>query len=511
MPTVRTVTIVGAGSAGWLTALALTTYCPFLKVRLVRLRGGAAVGVGESTQGDLAQLLHAARIDIAEFYAACDATLKCGIYYTDWNTVGTHYWHPFADVALGTPQLDSGPNYTVAHHYQQQITKRSSGYSHDAYYQAVHASYDTCVTQKQVFPKAAIAFHIDAHQLTRFLEAKLPQVHVVEADHVAVEADDKRISALVLDGSRRLEADLFVDCTGFNRALIGGIDDLEPLPYVPNVNRAVAAQVPYLDPAAECTPYTGAHAHEHGWTWEIPLQTRVGSGFVYHSDFLDADEAERRFRQHWGVERMHDVSVAHLAFDSATLRRPWVQNVVAVGLAAGFVEPLEATGLSWTIMSATQVCRGIAEHFYDADTAHKYNANLRGYIYDVHDFIDAHYTLSARRDTDYWVHQTGRTYPERLQNRLRLYAAEMPTSANRTKTSPWAFHEVSWLDILNGYGFRYEPLDVDPTHVERAERELREVGRATRRGAPPLECAPPKATRTLPRRAMMPRTRRSRR
>lgn len=504
MPSVRAVTIVGAGSAGWLTALALHTYCPWLQIRLVRLRGGAAVGVGESTQGDFTQLLHAAQIDVGEMYAQCSGTLKCGIYYTDWNTVGSHYWHPFADVTLGTPQLDSSPNYTVAHHYQQMILQDPEQFTHEGYYRAVHPSYETCVTDRLVSPKAAIAFHVDAHALTRFLEQRLPRVHVIDADQVHVEVEDGQVSRLVVDGSRTVDADLYVDCTGFNRALIGRIDAMDTLAYEPNVNRAVAAQVPYLDPETEPTPYTGAHAHAQGWTWSIPLQTRFGSGYVYHDAFQTPDEAEAAFRESWGTDRMKDVSVAHLSFDSATLRNPWVGNVAAIGLSAGFVEPLEATGLSWTVMSATQLCRTIADHFYDRDASDKYNGNLRGYIHDVQDFIDAHYTLSSRRDSEFWRHHTSRAYPERLQNRLAVYAAEMPTSANRAKTSPWAFHEVSWLDILNGYGFAFQPLDVDPAQISRAERELREVARMDRRGHKPLECTPPTLRKTRPRPAMRP-------
>ena len=146
--TVDSVTIVGAGSAGWLTALALDTYCPFLKTRLIRPRDGAAIGVGESTQPDFVELLQAARIDLRAFYEACEATMKCGIFYRDWNELGKHYWHPFSDLSLGEhygPQNLSA-TYTVAHHYQQMILRRRG--SHAQYYKSVHTSYDPCVRKK---------------------------------------------------------------------------------------------------------------------------------------------------------------------------------------------------------------------------------------------------------------------------------------------------------------------------------------------------------------------------
>ncbi|MGD8340791.1 MAG: tryptophan 7-halogenase, partial [Gammaproteobacteria bacterium] len=150
----QSVAIVGAGSAGWLTALAFQTYCPFLKVQLIRPSRGGAIGVGESTQPDLPELLRAARIDLKAFYEACDATMKCGIYYRDWNEVGKHYWHPFTDLSLGE---NFGPenlsaNYTLAHHYQQMILRRRG--SHAQYYKSVHTSYNTCVKNRLVAPES---------------------------------------------------------------------------------------------------------------------------------------------------------------------------------------------------------------------------------------------------------------------------------------------------------------------------------------------------------------------
>src|SRR5690606_2114544 len=122
---------------------------------------------------------------------------------------------------------------------------------------------------------------------------------VLEADKVDVEVADGEVAALVLDG-RKVSADLYVDCTGFGRAIFKRVATPDIMRYEANVNRAVAASVPYLDVDKEIAPYTKAHAHENGWIWTIPLQSRIGSGFVYHGDFLSPDEAERRFREYWG-------------------------------------------------------------------------------------------------------------------------------------------------------------------------------------------------------------------
>lgn len=487
---VDSVTVVGGGSAGWLTALALNTYCPFLKIRLIRPRKGVAIGVGESTQSDFVQLLHAARIDLRDFYDACDTTMKCGIYYTDWNEIGKHYWHPFADL---NPGPEYGPanlsaTYTAAHHYQQMILRHRG--NHTQYYKSVHTSYKTCVKNKQVAPESAVAFHVDAHRITGYLERYLTEVEVLEADDIDVNVEDGRVSGLILDGSKSVRADLYVDCTGFARAVYERVATPDILPYDANVDRAVAAQVPYLDVDKEITPYTHAHAHDYGWTWVIPLRSRIGSGYVYHSDFCSAAAAEQNFRAYWGEERMRDVEVKHIAFDSASLRNPWVGNVVAVGLSAGFIEPLEATGLNWTLTSGQELCQSLLTRYYDEDTSSKYNFNLLGYIYDVQDFIDAHYKLSQRRDTEFWKHHASRRYPDRLEHRLALYAKEMPTNRNRLKASPWAFSELSWLDILNGYDFRYEKIDIDPKVIEATEGLIRQIATKDWPGVHPLACRP---------------------
>jgi len=482
MQTVKSLTIVGAGSAGWLTALVLSTYCPYLKVTLVRPRQGSPIGVGESTQADLIRVLRAGRIDVQTFYKACEATMKCGIFYENWNAVGEHYWHPFSNLAL------TG-SYTAAHHYQQMILDGAPGYDYTDYYDAVHTSYDVCVRQKRVAPEAAVAFHVDAHRITEYLERELTEVEVLEADQVDVESADGRITGIVLDG-RRISADLYVDCTGFSRALFRHVAEPEIMPYEANVNGVVAAQLPYVDKQGEVMPFTRAHAHEHGWTWSIPLQTRIGSGYVYHRDFCTPEMAERNFRAYWGEDRMRDANVRHIAFDSITLRNPWVSNVVAIGLSAGFVEPLEATGLNWIITSADLLSQSLGARYYDGDTSAKYNANLLGYIFDVHDFIDAHYKLSARRDSEFWRYQTSRPFPERLELRLQLYAEEMPSDANRIKTAPWAFNEVSWLDILNGYRFRYAKLPIHASQTAEARAALREIASSPRRGIDPCTCVP---------------------
>jgi tryptophan halogenase len=479
---VKSVVIVGAGSAGWLTALVLSVYCPFLKVRLVQPRVNKTIGVGESTQPDFPQRLAAAHVDFAEFFRECDVTMKCGIFYRDWNVLGDHYWHPFSKM------VDSGP-YTAAHHYQQLIGENPSAYSHENYYAAVHTSYETCVKKNLVAPEAALAFHVDAAKLAIYLRKHLTAVEVVESDRIDVLVADGKVSGLALDDGKTVAGDLYVDCTGFARAVFRKIASPKKLPYEANVNRAVAGAVPYADNPADLHPYTRAHAHEHGWTWSIPLQTRIGSGYVYHGDFCSREQAEKNFRQYWGEERTRNVEVRHISFDSDSLSESWVGNVVAIGLSAGFVEPLEATGLNWTISAADLLSRSIGAQYFDEDVRARYNALMQGYIHDVQDFVDAHYKLSSRRDSEFWRYQTSRPFPERLNHRLAVYAAEMPNDTNRVKSFAWAFNEVSWLDILNGYRFKYAKVAVSPAQRAEAQQALQRIAAAPRQSIDPRAVA----------------------
>jgi tryptophan 7-halogenase len=476
---IASIIIVGGGSAGWLSALVLSTYCPFANIKLIRPRSNKPIGVGESTQPDLPQRLAAAGINVDAFYRACDATMKCGIFYRDWNVVGDHYWHPFTDIA------DSS-SYTAAHHYQQLILEDPARYSHAGYYAAVHTSYATCVRRTLVAPEAATALHIDAAKAAQFLEKALTTVELIESDTIDALTEGRRISGIRLGAGKTVSADLYVDCTGFARALSGKVaPSPKILPWETAVNRAATADVPYVGIATDYHAYTKVHAHEHGWTWSIPLQERIGTGYVYHGDFCSPEQAERNLRAYWGEERMRDVKVRHISFANDILREPWVENVVAIGLSAGFIEPLEATGLNWTISCADLLSRFICARYVDEDMRFKYNALMTGYIHDVQDFVDVHYKLSARRDSEFWRYQTSRAYPERLEHRLAMYEAEMPNARNRVKSFAWAFNEVSWLDILNGYNFKYRRLQATAEERRQAELALGKIATSPRKALDP--------------------------
>ena len=464
--TIQKIVIVGGGTAGWITALSLI-HNPFLEITIVQPLNGNSIGVGESTQPDFMRLLADSNIAISEVLTACDATFKCGIYYEDWNKVGSNYWHPFSAMA------HSG-TYTPAHHYQQLMISDPEKYTHEKYYEVVHPSYDVCVKNNLLDIEACKALHIDADKLHRFLREKLKnKVTVVEPSTIEVFTEDEFIEFIVCDNSIKLEADLFVDCTGFSNLLGKQIGNTEVEYYHENVETAIFARIPYIDKEKEMLPYTKAHAQQHGWIWTIPLASRIGSGYVYTKNSCTPEEAEQQFREYWGVDRMKDIQLKHIPFKSDALKTPWKNNVVAIGLSGGFVEPLEATGINWIVTAAQYLTKLVGNGYFDQNTISIYNNGLANYVHDVQDFVDVHYKLSARRDSKLWQYHTFRKHHPRLETRLEIYKKQMPSKWNRFSDIPWAFNEVSWIDILNGYEFKYEKVNVAEAVVSGVEKEMR--------------------------------------
>ena len=455
MKKLNSICIFGGGSAGWLTALALRTYLPEIEITIAISKKHNNVGVGESTQPDLLDLLNEAGININDFISKVDCTKKQGIYYANWNTVGTNFWHPF------TSSSSTG-TYTRAHHYHVMHNRSPDNYPLNEYYKRVHPAYDE------------YALHVDADKMAQYLRTFLQNsVRVIEFDEYELKASADSIESIIIDGDT-ISSDLYVDCTGFSRILTNAIGNIETDGYEGNVNAALFARIPYGHPKTKRIPYTKADAWSNGWCWTIPLSTRVGSGCVYNSNFCSEEEAKAHFINYWDGA-IDETSIKSVKFPSDSLITPWKSNVVAIGLSAGFVEPLEATGISWFVLSSQMLGITLRNRFYDNNVAMTYNGNMRCYIEDVQDFIDVHYMLSSRDDTEFWKYQTSRDRHLRVTTRLELYKKHMPNKKNRRNSIPWAFNDVSWIDILTGYNFKFDDQDIPAHLILELEEELNEV------------------------------------
>ena len=448
----NSVCIFGGGSAGWLTALSLRTYLPEAKITIAISKKHSNVGVGESTQPDLLDLLGNSGIDVNDFIDKVDCSQKKGIYYKNWNTIGTDYWHPFTSLS------DKG-RYTRAHHYNVMHKRDPNNYPLEDYYKRVHPEYDE------------YALHIDADKMAQYLREFLKDVvEIIDFDDYTLRMSDGKIDYITVDGVS-IESDLYVDCTGFSKVLVNSIDNTVTDNYEGNVNAALFARLPH---GSQPDRYTTADAWGNGWCWTIPLESRVGSGCVYNTNFCSKDEAIEYFINYWkGAIDKDDIRA--IEFTSESLISPWKSNVVAIGLSAGFIEPLEATGISWFVLSAQMLAVTLRNRYYDETTALTYNGQMRCFIEDVQDFIDVHYMLSSRDDTKFWKYQTNRDRHLRLKTRLEIYKKHMPNKNNRRNNIPWAFNDVSWIDILTGYHFKFDDQDIPAYLIAEVEEELKQV------------------------------------
>jgi tryptophan halogenase len=417
----KRVLIVGGGSAGWTTAAYLNAVLnvgeqKVAEISLIESPDVPRIGVGEATIPNINRTLASIGLDEAEFMKAVDGTFKQSIRFVNWlDNDGDFYHHPFCRYGSG-PHDDAGRRWLMSDRSMPFMDTVS----------AQPAICEMGLSPKMLDNEASglslvYAFHMDALKfadyLTAFSTARGVTHHL---DHVVdVEMHDNgNIAAVQTKSGKRLEADLFVDCTGFAAQLIekklgiGWVDCSQWL----LCDRAVTINVPYEHHyPGYVRPYTTATALSAGWVWDIPLQTRRALGYVHSSAFLSADDAEQELRAFEG-EHAASLSSRIVNFKVGRREQQWAANCVSIGLSAGFIEPLESTGLYLSQVAS----EALAEYFPFSDDmaslAFRFNRVMANRFYEILDFINMHYCLTRRTDTEFW-REIGR--PERINDRLR--------------------------------------------------------------------------------------------
>lgn len=452
---VKKICIFGAGSAGWVTALGLRSMLRGIDVTIVCPKNHSSIGVGESTLPDLLQLLNEAGIDLPEFMAETNSVFKHGMYFKNWNGEGTEYWHPFSFLPR------EGNLYSRAHHYHNMNKVDPIKFPRKNYYKHVHPSWTLAIENNLSSTEMGHALHINAIEFADYIRRFVGNsIRVIDCNTHQINHNSQRIESIVVDGVK-IEADLYIDCTGFSKALISKVSNLENDGYEANINVALFGRVQYSHPSVNFIPYTKGEATKHGWIWTTPIRNQVGTGYCYHSDFTTEEEARTDFIKYWNGA-LTEENIRKIPFSSTSLKRPWTSNVVAIGLSSGWVEPLEATGLSTFIQAINSLTRFLENHYYDNDVINRYNASIVNQIEDVKDFIDVHYSLSSRKDSEFWRWATSRKIHPRLESKLEVYRKFMPNLKNRNQTHSWAFSDISWIDTLTGYDFEFDPIVETP-------------------------------------------------
>ncbi len=453
------VVVLGGGTAGWMTAAGIARLLPELaQVQLVESEDIGIVGVGEATLPHIRGFVEKLGIDEAAFMKATHATYKLGIDFRDFGRIGESYIHPFGS-------FGEELNGVGFHHYWLELQRSGMARPLGDYSLAVTAAsanrFKPPAQDDSLASTYGYAYQFDATLFGPFMREFGLSIGVErhEGKVVSVDRDGESgdVRALVLDDGRRIEGDLFIDCSGFRSVLLGqelGSDWEDWTHWLP-CDRAAA--MPCSHATDELRPYTTATAMPAGWRWQIPLQHRMGNGYVFSSAHLGEDEACEAIRAAAEGEPLADPRI--LRFRPGRRARSWSHNVIGVGLASGFLEPLESTSIYLAQMAITYLIELFPEDGQiDPRDRDEFN-RLVDMEYDrVRDFLILHYHATTRDDSEFWNHVRTMTVPDSLAEKMELWRK----AGRIEKYSDGLFYDASWIAVYVGQGFLPQQHDVRP-------------------------------------------------
>jgi tryptophan halogenase len=480
---IQRIVIAGGGTAGWMCAAGLARVVPRdVSVTLVESAEIGTVGVGEATIPTLSDFNEFLGIDEADLLRATGGSIKLGIEFVDWYARGQRYFHPFGTFGMDTAEFKF-------HHLWLRLALAGAHESVPADLVADISDYNLCslaaragkFAQDRSGNNAFVetlryAFHFDAERYAAMLRAyaEARGVRRVEGRIATVEQSaDGRIAALELADGDRIAGDLFVDCTGFRSLLLGEtlgagfIDWSDALP----CDRAVTVASPALSPVP---PFTRSTADDAGWRWRIPLQHRTGNGYVYCSRYLSDDAARARLLESIDGPALGEPRL--IRFRTGHRARFWVGNCVAIGLAAGFIEPLESTSIHLIQMGIARLLRLFPDTGFDPADIAEYDRQMQREFDEIRDFIVLHYMATSRDDTPFW--RQCRTLPvsDTLAHRITLFRSKGRLARHQDEL----FTEESWLAVMLGQGMRPASYDrlVDRYPLDRVVGQTRALRQA---------------------------------
>ncbi len=471
---IRQLVIVGGGTAGWMTAASFAHYFGRnLDITVIESSEIGTVGVGEATIPAIRDFIRSLGLDEFEVMRATQATCKLGIEFKDWSRTGASFFHPFG--VFGSPARD-----VPFHQYWLRLRKQGDTTPYGEYSLAVLLARQNRFTRPH--PQATglsifdWAWHFDAGLFAAYLRDFALRRGVVRIDRKIVDvnlrAGDGFIESVSLDDGARVGGELFVDCSGFRGLLIEGAletgyeDWTRWLP----CDRAVA--IPCAS-AGELTPYTRASALAAGWQWRIPLQHRLGNGYVYCSRFVSDDEAAATLIGNLEGEPLAEPNF--LRFTTGHRRKFWNRNCVALGLAGGFLEPLESTSISLIETGIEKLRRLFPDKSFDPALAEEFNRSSQLEFERLRDFLVFHYKATSREDSPLWRECRAMPIPETLGYKLELFKSRGFLVRYEWET----FFDPSWMALYSG--FDYLPDDYDPLADHFDIEELRRTLAGMRR------------------------------
>lgn len=474
---IKKITIVGGGTAGWMAAAVLAHHyrqqAP--RIRLVESEQIGTVGVGEATVPGIIRLNQYLGIREADFIAATGATFKLGIEFADWGNAGERFFHPFADFGAPISGLPFFPIWLKLR--RQGKAADLSEYSLATAMAQANAFAQPDDQAKTPLALYSYAYHFDAARYAKLLRSYAEQRGVERIEgkisNVTCDGDRGYIQALNLESGLTVDGDLFIDCSGFRGLLIEqklktGFEDWGH--WLP-VDTALAIQSERSTPPE---PYTRASASQAGWRWRIPLQHRNGNGHVFSSTHLSIEKASEDLIRNLDGAPLGEPR--RIRFRAGMRKQFWHKNCVALGLASGFIEPLESTSISLIQTGIEKLLSFLPDLVPETQKIAEANRLNREEYERLRDFIILHYKLNGRDDTEFWQDMRTMEVPHTLQQKMDAFQQDGRLISFEQET----FLEASWLAIY--HGLRFEPRsylpDVDSLDKNQLATILEKMRRA---------------------------------
>ena len=466
MKKIEKIVIVGGGTSGWTTTLNVLRHTDNPKIINISSKEISVIGVGESTTGTMNDIIRSKKnieIDELDFLKQTNSTYKLGIFHKDWHTEGESFVSPLGDEFLNEterPSIDYD-YYRIYHiannnmKYEQtqgQLMLHNKlqflNVPYNDYYKPIFDNQ----SGKIDFAFHHIAYHLDTFEVGDYLKKQvLKDDRVSHVDDIVTHVNrdkDGLVTSLVTKSGQVIEGDLFIDCTGFFRLLIQEDNDFISWENNLLTNRAIA--FPTKD--YKITNHTTAKARKYGWEWNIPLQHRMGRGYVFNDRMISVDQAIEEVEKDYGkIDVVNDVK-----FTPGRMKKAWHKNVISAGLSNGFVEPLEATAIHMTII---QIELFLTKYYTDNldfknESQHiNYNRTIGDTWDDIRDFINLHY-VNTRQDTDFWkMSSSEQRWSPRLKELLETWKTRMPRVVDYSSSNYMNFYKLGntlWYQVLLG-------------------------------------------------------------
>ena len=444
---INNVVIAGGGTAGWMAAAALSKLVgKNINVTLIESDEIATVGVGEATIPPIRTFHKLLGINEQAFMQATQASFKLGISFENWGQTNTQYIHSFG---MTGKECWAGE----FHHFWLHSLSLGLESEFGQYCYELQAAKQNKFAFNQQNP-INYAFHMDASRYALFLRKFAENLGVIRVEGKITQVNkcpaSGFIDSLTLNDNSTIEGDFFIDCTGFRgllieQALHTGYEDWSHL--LP-CDSAVAVQTKTID--EDIKPYTRAIAHEAGWQWKIPLQQRVGNGLVYCSRYLADDQATQLLLENIQGDPLTEPKI--IKFTTGRRRKGWNKNCLALGLASGFVEPLESTSIHLIMSGIIRFMRLFPFNGITEQAVSEYNTQLKSEIENIRDFIVLHYKVTERTDSEFWRHCNSMEVPDSLAHKISLFKRTGRVFLDDGDI----FRVDSWVQVMLGQGIKPE-------------------------------------------------------